>query len=482
MNLLGFQVTRTKGAQQMLENPDSRGGWWPVIRESFTGAWQKNISVRNDTVLSNAAVYACVTLIASDIAKIGLKLVQKDAVTGIWSETSAPAFSPVLRKPNRYQTRSKFIEQWLISKLVHGNAYILLERDQRQIVVAMYVLHPMRVKPLVAPDGSVLYALQQDTLSGIEDDQIVVPASEIIHDTMVPLFHPLCGVSPIFACGMAAMQGLAIQQNSTKFFQNGSNPGGILTAPGLIAKDTAARLKEYWDQNFTGANVGRVAVLGDGLKYEAMSVNAVDAQLIEQLKWSAEQVCSAYHVPAYMIGVGPPPSYNNIEALNQQYYSQCLQSLIESLEACIDEGLGLVDVVGKTYGSEFDLDDLLRMDTATKVKTYGDAVRGALMSPNEARAKFDLPEVDGGGTPYLQEQNWPLRLLADRELPTRQPTAPAAIAPPTPPAEPPAEPPKKGFDLTTITQTSFAMITEELFPDDLLPDQNMHELRQSEVA
>jgi phage portal protein BeeE len=145
--------------------------------------------------------------------------------------------------------------------------------------------------------------------------------------------------------------------------------------------------------------------------------------LIEQLKWSAETVCSCFGVPPYMVGIGPMPSYNNVEALAQQYYQQCVQHMIEALELCLDEGLGLTTTPNKVYGTEFDLDDLLRMDTATKVKTGVDGLKG-LFSPNEVRKKFDLKPVAGGETPYLQEQNWPLRLLADRELPTRAPTAP----------------------------------------------------------
>ena len=151
------------------------------------------------------------------------------------------------------------------------------------------------------------------------------------------------------------MQGLNIQNNSTKFFANGSNPGGVLTAPGTINDETAKRLKDYWEQNYTGKNVGRIAVLGDGLKYEPMMVNAVDADLINQLKWSAETVCSCFHVPPYMIGIGPQPTYNSIEALNQQYYSQCLQTLIEAIEALLDDGLGLTQITTHDYETEFDL-------------------------------------------------------------------------------------------------------------------------------
>ena len=139
-----------------------------------------------------------------------------------------------------------------------------------------------------------------------------------------------------------------------------------------------------------------------------MMVNAVDADLINQLKWSAETVCTCFHVPPYMIGVGPPPNYSNIEALNQQYYSQCLQTLIESIELLLDEGLGLTEITGATYETEFDLDDLLRMDSATNIKSWGELVNRGIATPNEARAEFALKPVPGGDSPYLQQQNYSL--------------------------------------------------------------------------
>jgi HK97 family phage portal protein len=442
LEILGYELIARKTAGDLRPvNPASgRGGWYNVatVREPYTGAWQQNAEIPGDTALSYFAVFACVTLIAADIAKLHLRLVQQDR-EGIWTEATNPAYSPVLRKPNRYQTIQKCVEQWITSKLVHGNTYVLKERDQRQVVRALYVLDPKRVTPMVAPDGAVYYELRRDDLAGLYPDSpdtgaIVVPASEIIHDLMVPLFHPLIGVTPLYACGLAATQGITIQQTSQKFFAGGSNPGGVLTAPGAIGDDTAKRLKDYWDTNFTGANVGKVAVLGDGLKYEAMTVNAADAQLIEQLKWTADTICSCFHIPPFMIGVGPPPPYANVEPMLQQYHAQCLQTLITSLEMSLDEGLGLP---GTTYGTEFDLDDLIWLDTATKTKAAADAIGSGAMSPNEARRKyFGLGSVKGGDTPYMQVQNYSLRALDARDqtdplVPQPPPPAPAPVPPPT---------------------------------------------------
>jgi HK97 family phage portal protein len=417
-------------SKAMLSGVDDSRGWWPIVRESYAGAWQQNVEINNDRVLANWAVYACMTLISSDIGKLRLKLVEKDE-DGIWTATQSAAFSPVLRKPNHFQTRQKFIEQWITSKLSHGNTYVLKERDQRGVVVRMYVLDPTRVRPLVAPNGDVYYQLQDDDLSRLPESVAAAPASEIIHDTMVCLFHPLVGISPIYACGLAAMQGQNILENSTRFFGNSSQPGGVLTAPGQIGEDTAKRLKEHWERNYTGANAGRIAVLGDGLKYEAMSVTATDAQLIDQLKLSAQVICACFHVPAWKHGIVPLPAGQKIEDLNQIYYSDCLQALIESVEASLDEGLGLTHVTGRELGVEFDLDDLLRMDSNTLTMALRDQVGAGITAPNEARQRLNLKPAKGGDTPYLQQQNYSLSALDQRDA--NDPFAKPAPAPaPTP--------------------------------------------------
>lgn len=439
MRLFGLTIERTK-AQQPLSSVDSRGGWHSLIREPFSGAWQRNREIKLDTSLSNPTLFRCISLIASDIAKMRLRLVEQDK-DGIWTETESAAFSPILRRPNRYQNRIQFVTCWAQSKLSQGNTVALKERDNRGVVVRAHILDWNRLKPLVAPDGSVFYQINRDDLAGVPQAIEAIPASEVIHDRWNTFFHPLVGLSPIYACGLAALQGNEIQNNSTAFFQNGSKPGGVLTAPGAISDETAARLKAHWDANYTGANVGKVAVLGDGLKYEAMAVTAVDAQLIEQLKWSDEKICGCFGVPPYMAGVGPAPLNNNVQSLAELYYAQCLQIHIESIELCLDDGLGIGEGVtigtgrdAKVYGTEFDLDGLLRMDTATQVKTLSEAVLGGLMKPNEGRKKLGFKPVKGGDAVFLQQQNFSIEALAKRDAKAD----PFGAAKPAPTSPPPA--------------------------------------------
>ena len=421
------------------------GGWWPlVVREPYTGAWQVNVEARRDLVLQYAPVFACVTLIAQDIGKLTLRLVE-ETDDDMWEDISSPAFSPVLRKPNRYQTTTKFVEQWITSKLMWGNAYVLKERDARGVVTGLYVLDPLRVTPLIAPDGGIYYQLMHDNLSNTlalaeeqQSDKFIVPASEIIHDRMVCLFHPLVGMSPLYASAAAALQGLAIQNSSTNFFTNGSRPSGLITAPAGMTPDQLAQAKADW-QAFNGpGNAGKVAVITSDIKYTPLTMNANDAQLIQQLGWTAENVCSCYHVPPFLIGVGEIPRGVQLESLWQMYHSLCIQSLLTNFENVLDEGLGLTAPInGTQYGTEFDIDDLIWMDTATKTKAAADAIGSGAMAPDEARGRyFGLPPVEGGDTPYMQQQMFSLKALAKRDA--EDPFSKPAPAPMAVPAAPPA--------------------------------------------
>lgn len=378
------------------------------VREPFAGAWQMNAELGSEDVLSYHPVFSCITLIASDIAKMPLLLKRKNS-TGIWQNVSGVTRS-VMTKPNTLQTRNQFFENWMNSKLTTGNTYVFKKRDSKGSVTALHVLDPHRITPLITEDGEVFYQLGTDNVTGITQS-VTVPAREIIHDRFNCLYHPLIGLPPVYACALSASQGTAIMKNATRLFINGGKPGGIIEIPGKISQEDALELKQTWEASYGGENAGKTGLLTEGAKYNTVSVSPVDSQLVEQLRLTAEIICSVFHVPLYKVGLGEVPSYNNVEALDQQYYSQCLQSHIEGIEVLLAEGLDLP----VTEKIEFDLDALMRMDTPTRFKAHNEAIKGGWLAPNEARRKENLAPVEGGDTPYLQQQNYSLSALSKRD-------------------------------------------------------------------
>jgi HK97 family phage portal protein len=413
LKILGWQVPFTSKADSNTVTPiraplqiPSRWGW---ITEAFGGMFQTNTRIDNtQDVLSFSPVYACVSLISGDIAKLRLILERRQGA--VWAEFENPAYSPVLRRPNRYQTKFQFIEQWLLCKLIYGNVYVFKERDARNVVTALYILDPSRVQVNIAPDGEVFYKLNEDWLAGIGVQLPMAPASEVIHDRAKPLFHPLVGVPPLYASALSGSQGRKIQTQSSTFFENMARPSGHLSAEGHIDDATLESMKRQFQDAFSGVNTGRLLVTGGGIKFASMSVPAQQAQLIEQLGWTVEDVARAFLVPLYKIAAAKDVKVD--PAVTQEYYNTVLHPYIQAIEDLLKEGLALANDVRVRV----DVDELLRMDPKARMEKNQLGVRGSILAPNEARLTENLPPVKGGEQPLAQHQDYPLAVIADRKL------------------------------------------------------------------
>lgn len=377
------------------------------IQEPFIGAWERNMEVDRSVVSVFYPIYACVSLISKDMGKMGIKL--KKRQKKVLVDTKTPKDLEILmKKPNAYQTWQQFHEFWTVCLLLRGNCYIFKVRDIFGNVVKMHILDPDRVQPLISSDGKVFYRLYQDHLNGTEAETI--PSSEIIHDRINCFNHPLVGLSPILACGVQAGIGMDILGNQSRLFKNGARPGGILVAPGPLDKEKAKDLQDRWNTSYGGANVGKTAVLSDGLQYQQLSLSSADAQVVEQLKMSAEVTCSVFHVPPHKIGL--VSTTGKVADISENYFSDCIQAYVESRENLLDDGLNL-DI----YGVEcfLDTDALIRMDKESKINFLKNAISAGIMSPNEARAELGLLPVVGGESPVMQQQNYSLAALSKRD-------------------------------------------------------------------
>jgi len=413
----------------LLNVATSPGGWSPIVREPYPGAWQLNDPLPTENALANPSVFGVVSRIAQDIAKIAPPLLLEQDGNGFWFETTNSAYTPVLRRPNRYQTAQQFTEQWILSKLLYGNTYALNERDDRGVVHAQYLLDPLRVKPLVAPDGSVYYELQPNDLAGLStaDEPIVVSAREIAHDRWNCLYHPLVGISPLYSLGGAVMQAQAIQASSTTFFAKGGRPAGMLVAPTKLDPASADRIKA----TLANFKTGEIMLADQGMTYHDIGGSAVDSELIAQLGWTEEKICEVFGMPISILNSSKQPPYANAEASQLQYKSQCLEPHLASLAAVQGDALALPLYLKL----EFDDTLLIWMDTATRTMAAKTAI-AAGMSVNEVRdIYYGLGPVPGGDLPYLQQQYYPVSELADRTA-----RAPVPAAPPPAADAVPAEP------------------------------------------
>src|SRR5690625_4845821 len=409
--------------KQALSAVPQRGGWRSIILEPFTGAWQRNIEEKRGDLITYPTLYACIYRIAADIGKLPFSLRERRSGGG-WIEVESAAYTPILSKPNAFQTAAQFREYWIITKLVHGNAYVLKRRDAAGVVTQLYVLDPERVLPMVTNSGEVYYQLQTDALStlpeGYPSENLIVPASEIIHDRCMTIHHPLVGVPPLAAAHWPALKNMKIMRSATEFFANNAQPGGILTAPAGMTEEDAKAVQDYWNREFRGESSGKVAIIGADMKFTPFAMKSIDAQMVEQMRYSDEQICQPFGIPPFKVGIGTIPSGLGVDGLNQLYYADALQTHIEHMETLIDEGLQ----VKRPLGVELDLEPLLRMDEAKRAEVATKLVGGGIETPNEGRSRFNRTPLEGGDTVYMQQQYYPLEQVRLNTI--EQPAQPEA--------------------------------------------------------
>lgn len=384
----------------------SVGTWKPLVHEPFTGAWERNQELQIKDSLTSYAVFACISLISKDVGK--LPIIARTEENGIKTNVKFKGLE-VINKPNKYQTRQQFLESWVTSKAASGNAYIYKIRDVYGAIEQLIVLDYNTTVVCIDPEGEIFYRIYEDPLN-TNCEQILVPASEIIHDRHNTFYHPLIGLSPIVASGLMASTGDNIQKYSHKFFGNDARPSGILSTSDDIEDEEGDQIQSNWNKRYSNGGEGGVALVSGGVTYQALSVPAADSQLIENLKLSGEIVCTTFNVPSFMVGIGSAPS-GSVEYLNSRYFSACLQSYIESIENLLNEHIETPSNVTL----EFDPRSLFRMDSNNQMSYLKEGTGSGIFSPNEARAVLGYAPVEGGESPVMQQQNYSLSALSKRD-------------------------------------------------------------------
>lgn len=358
-----------------------------------------------DGVLDVSTVYACIKIISEEMARLNIEHGKENSDGAItFTKQSAPAL--VLRNPNSYQTRSDFILNLMLNLLKEGNAYSLAKFDRRGAVSELHPLPSRGCTPYVVREtGEIFYHFSSFDVTGMEDGTMV-PQRYILHNRLFTPTHPLIGQTPLVAAAMSMATHENINGQSGQFFANMSRPDGILTTPKPLALQAAQRLKEMWESRAAG----KTPVLDNDIKYQPLTMTAVDSEIIKQFNLSLRQIANVFRIPLDFLGEIEKGTYANAEQMQKRFILSTLGFYLEHLETAFDKFFGLP----ATEGIKFDLESgMMRPDFGDRMEALGKGVTTAVLTPNEARRKENLPPIDGGDDAYLQRQNWPLGMLGE---------------------------------------------------------------------
>ena len=402
-------------------------GNWRLLNPLDGTGFQRNLSTQ--AMQSCSAAFACVNVCAQALATMLMEHFRK-LDNGGREPITTSALYRVLRSPNSYQTSSDFMMNLVYNLLYFGNAYALALRNDRQEVSELHIIPARNVQSYVDPETkAIFYGLGDNPLV---DSQytMLVPSRDVLHIRLYTPKHPLVGVSPLQYAGLAVGINLAIGGNQAAFFNNMSRPSGVLSTEQTLTGDQMSALREAFEAKSKNMAAGGVPILGWGIKWQPMTITSEDAQLIEAYRMSIEDIARVYRVPLALIGDYTKATYANTEQLISAWLATGLGFLMTHIEHSFSKFFKLP--ADETV--DFDVSVLLRTDFINRIGGLTKAISGGLLSPNEARARENLPAVAFGDEPRLQAQVVPLSQVNA----TPAPTAPAA---PAAPVEPEDEPP-----------------------------------------
>ena len=373
--------------------------------EPLSVVYKQNPVYGTDGALQVSAVWACVELLADNIASLPL-FVYERTLDEQGNKTLARESSLWLllhENPNRRHTPMEFWQFMLMNFLLRGNAYARLVRDSNNEVIEMWPLSADQVEVDVLPDKSVVYKYNY------EGKVIVYSEDSIFH--WRDKGNGIVGMSRLDY--MRNSVGVAVEaQNQTlqTYLNSGKRPGVF-----MIDKLLTAEQRDKIRQNYQGLVEGGqddLLVLEAGAKFEPLALSPADLQLLDTRRFSVEDIARWFGISSVLINDTTKTTTwgTGISQLIEGFYKFRLRTLLESLEQAIERRV-LTSRQREIYAIEFSLEAILRGSLTERLDAGAKAVQNGLMTRNEWRQLENLPRQDGADELTAQSNLVPVSQL-----------------------------------------------------------------------
>lgn len=379
----------------------------PKVRDprnsSRRGAGEAGVPVNDAAAMRLSAFWACARLVASTIGSLPLPVYRLDAGGVRTSARDAPLFRVLHDSPNEDQTPVDYWEQAALSMMLRGDHFASKIRDGNRLI-ALEPINPARMTVTRARNGAIRYRWSDGADSFDQGDEDV--------------FHvrgfgggPLRGLSIVAHARTSLGIAIAADTAASALFANGINSSGVFSTDTQLDRTQASEAQELLAEKYQGARrAGLPMVIGHGLKWQPITMNADDAQLLESRAWSVEDICRWFGVPPFMIGHSEKSTSwgTGIEQQTLGFLKFTLNPYLRRIEQAVRKQLITPAERGQGLFAEFNIEGLLRADSQGRARFYESALRNKWMVVNEVRGKENLAPVEWGNEPIVQAQDIPL--------------------------------------------------------------------------
>jgi HK97 family phage portal protein len=395
-----FVAKDTGGAAAAVGANQGGGGFLPTLGATPSAS---GLLISQGTAMAVSAVYACVTIRAQDVARCTPRLFYTNPKSGTRDPSPVREHDIVelWKKPNRQQTYFEWIEQQASGYLLRGNGYSALKGITKHGQVDELIpVNPDAVLVLEGWDGGIYYNVNRIGLwqnAMLREFPPALSDWQVLHFKGLT-FNALVAISNIHMARDAVGIAMGLEQQASRWMQNGARPSVVLQAKNKLSEPAARRLKQQWDDFKAGIqNTGQAVILEEGMEAKPLQLTSTDIAFIEQRKFEVEDICRFYRVPPFKLGATELRGID-IEEINNDYVSGTIMPDLHRFEQRMEKTFALEE---QNLTVSFDERALLRSATKTRFANNRLGLGGAsFLTINEVRAGEQLPPVPGGDVLY----------------------------------------------------------------------------------
>jgi HK97 family phage portal protein len=359
--------------------------------------------VNERSSMQTTAVFACVRIIAETVASLPLHT-YKYKGEGKEKMYTHPLYKLLHDEPNPEMTSFTLRETMMTHLLLWGNSYCQIIRNGKGEVMNLYPLLPDKMMLDRDNNGNLYYAYIKEGVTHYlgPEDVLHVPGLG---------FDGVMGYSPVALAKNAIGLNIAAEEYGGRFFANNATPSGILSTSGTIKEPS--KVRDAWQAAYGGTNnSNKVAVLEDGLQYQAISMPNSDAQFLETRKFQIEEICRIFQVPPHMVADLSKSSFSNIENQSISFVVHTIRPWLVRLEQAMNRKLFLEEEKGQCFVS-FNASALMRGDYKSRMDGYSIGIQNGFFSVNDVRRMENMDPIsqkDGGDLYLINGNMLPLKM------------------------------------------------------------------------
>lgn len=372
-----------------------------LLRSMLSTASGKHVTV--DSALQLSAVFSCVSLISETVSTLPLKIYQRKADGSRDVAVMHPLYNVLCRSPNYEMTPSRFMLMIVASICLWGNSYVEIIRTASGRVISLNPLLPQNM--VITRDKVTKFLKYSYTESGQKRE---ISEKNMMHirgfgiDGVMGLFKVQKARETIGAAQAA-------EEAAAKFFENGLQTSGLLSAEGKLTPDQREAIRINMGKFMGSKNSGKLLVLENGMQYHGITMNPEAAQMLETRTFEIEEICRWFRVPPFMVGhLNKQSSWaSSTEGMNMQFLTNTLRPMLVNIEQEIARCLiGVAE--SEKYYVEFGVEGLLRADSKGRAEYYASALDHGWYNRNEVRRKENEAPIPGGDIYTIQSALIPL--------------------------------------------------------------------------